>query len=137
MVTWSRFGLDFVEQREGSKMANIKVHAGDFNKWGTNSFSAMFGSVHLTLTDGKSKVYRAADIVEITVASEQNAKRIGGAVGWGAVGSLAFGPLGLLAGVMAGGNSKDVTFIARFKDGRKLLGTIDGKAFTKLQAIKF
>ena len=73
----------------------------------------------------------------VEVASEESVKRIGGAAGWGAVGALALGPVGLLAGVILGGRSKDVTFIATFKDGRKMLATTDSKTFTKLQALVF
>lgn len=116
-------------------MASIKVHAGDFNRWGNNSFA--WSSFVLALPDGGSKVYGSNDIEELEVASEQNVKRMGGAIGWGAVGALALGPLGLLAGVLSGGNRKDVTFVVRFKDDRKLLGTIDQKAFIKIQALRF
>ncbi|MGI2002125.1 hypothetical protein [Shewanella frigidimarina] len=54
------------------------------------------------------------------------------------MGALALGPAGLLAGLLlGGGKSKDVTFVAKFKDGRKFLGTTDNKTFTKLQAAVF
>lgn len=54
------------------------------------------------------------------------------------MGALALGPAGLLAGLLLGGEkSKDVTFVAKFKDGRKFLGTTDNKTFTKLQAAVF
>jgi hypothetical protein len=38
---------------------------------------------------------------------------------------------------MLGGRKKEVTFIARFKDGRKLLATTDSSTYTKLQAAVF
>lgn len=52
-------------------------------------------------------------------------------------GAALLGPVGLLAGLLLGGKGTDVTFIAQFKDGRKMLATTDAKAFTKLQALVF
>jgi len=43
----------------------------------------------------------------------------------------------LLAGLLLGGNKKEITFVAKFKDGRKLLATTDSGTFTKLQAAVF
>ena len=43
------------------------------------------------------------------------------------------GPVGLLLG----GKKKEVTFIARFKDGRKMLATTDNKTFVSLKAQVF
>jgi len=48
------------------------------------------------------------------------------------VGALALGPVGLLAGVILGGNKKEVTFVARLKDGRKFLATVDSKTYAKI-----
>lgn len=50
---------------------------------------------------------------------------------------LALGQVGLLAGLILGGNKKEVTFVAKFKDGRKMLATTDSKSFTKMQAATF
>ena len=63
--------------------------------------------------------------------------QLGGTVGWGVVGATLLGPVGLLAGLLLGGKGKDVTFIMKLKDGRKLLGTVDGKTYTKLNALIF
>ena len=75
------------------------------------------------------------DVVDI--ATEENVKKLGGTVGWGAAGALILGPVGLLAGLLLGGRKKQVTFVAKFKDGRKLLASTDSKTFTKLQAAVF
>jgi hypothetical protein len=52
-------------------------------------------------------------------------------------GAVLLGPLGLLAGVLVGGRKKEITFVAKLKDGRKFLGTPDSKTFTQLQAAVF
>lgn len=117
-------------------MAKLTIHAGDFMK----------GSQH-SVTFGQFCIYEpgkfmpisiaATDLEEIAPASEENVKKVGGTLGWGAVGGLALGPVGLLAGLLLGGNKKEVTFIAKFKDGRKMLATTDSKSYTKLAAAIF
>lgn len=79
----------------------------------------------------------SSQLAEVELASEEAVKRLGGTVGWGAVGALALGPVGLLAGLLLGGNKKDVKFVAKFKDGRKMLATTDSKAFTQMKAAVF
>jgi len=83
---------------------------------------------------GKKKKIKISEIEEIAIASEESVKKLGGAVGWGAVGALALGPAGLLAGVLLGGNKKEVTFIVKFKDGKKFMATGNQKAYTGLLA---
>jgi len=75
-----------------------------------------------------------SEVETVDIASEESVKKIGGTIGWGAAGGLVLGPAGLLAGLLLGGKSKDVTFVARFKDGRKMLATADSKTYTKLLA---
>ena len=117
-------------------MAKVKVLAGDFLK-GDGQFG--FGS--LTLKTKKHRIVGETipitELEDVEVATEENVKKLGGTVGWGAAGALVFGPVGLLAGLLLGGNNKQVTFVAKFKDGRKLLAITDSKTFTKLQAAVF
>lgn len=117
-------------------MAKVTVHAGDFTK-GAGRFE--LGKLWL-----QTKAHPVAgesiplsELESVDVASEESVKRIGGTVGWGVAGGVILGPVGLLAGLLLGGKGKDVTFVARFKDGRKLLATTDSKSFTKLQAAAF
>lgn len=78
------------------------------------------------------------DTVEsVEVASEEAVKRIGGTLGWGVAGAVLLGPVGLLAGLLAGGVGKDVTFVCKLKDGRKFLATAPSKMFVELQAAIF
>lgn len=118
-------------------MATIKVLAGDFYKGSQHKFN--FGT--LTLFSDKAKwmgeSIPSTQFASIEVASEESVKRAGGTIGWGAAGALVLGPVGLLAGLMLGGKSKDVTFIGVLHDGRKMLATTDSKTFTKLQAAIF
>lgn len=86
--------------------------------------------------DGISKreTIESTEIEYLSLASEENIKRLGGTVGWGAAGGLILGPVGLLAGLLLGGKSKEVTFLVKFKDGRKLIATTDPKTWTAIQA---
>lgn len=114
----------------------FKVHAGDFGD-GEASFSS---DVFRLPIPGKLfaqvKVPKE-QVAGVEVATEESVKRLAGAVGWGLVGGALLGPVGLLAGLLAGGRGKKVVFIVRFKDGRKLLGSADGKDFTAIQAAAF
>lgn len=118
-------------------MGKIKVHAGDFEKIGNNSFS--FGVFTLFTKEHPfmGETILSSELESIDTASEENVKKIGGTVGWGVVGGALLGPVGLLAGLLVGGKKKEVTFVAKFKDGRKLLATTDNKTYTKIQASTF
>jgi len=118
-------------------MSKVKIIAGDFKngdaQYSVGSFSAMRSNEHWFWGESLS----IKDFESIEVASEESVKKLGGTVGWGAVGALALGPIGLLAGLMLGGKGKDVTFIALHKDGRKFMATTDAKTYTKIQAGMF
>lgn len=113
----------------------IEVLAGDFKPGKNGQFVKGFllpvpGS--LTRESISAKAVR-----ELTVATEESVKRIGGTVGWGLVGGVALGGIGLLAGLIAGGKGKDVTFVCQFEDGRKFLGRTDSKTYQSMQAAFF
>lgn len=120
-------------------MATIKIHAGDFP---LGDASVHFGIITFRWQPGDGfsvgKSLRLKDELEsIEPASEEAVKRVSGTVGWGITGAVLLGPVGLLAGLLAGGRGKDITFIAHLKDGKKMLATTDSKTYTKLQAIVF
>lgn len=117
-------------------MATIKIHAGDFLK-GDSFFNR--DTLRLRTKDhsflGENIALSQLETVE--VASEESVKKIGGTLGWGAAGAVLLGPLGLLAGLMLGGRKKEVTFVAKLKDGRKFMGTTDNTTYTQMQAAIF
>ena len=107
----------------------IKVHAGDLSKKGThqflnNCFLMETASKKFGIIDRRDKIY-VSNLVEFEIASEENVKKIAGTVGWGIAGGLVLGPVGLLAGLLMGGKKKEITFIAKFKDNRKMLATTE------------
>ncbi|MBI2566870.1 MAG: hypothetical protein HYV63_07565 [Candidatus Schekmanbacteria bacterium] len=117
-------------------MAKIVVHAGDFLV-GDGSFS--FGSFTLKTAAHKivGETIPVSELLTLEVASEENKQKLAGMLGWSALGFFAFGPIGVLAGLLGGGRRKQVTFAAQFKDRRKLLATTDNATFIKLKAAVF
>lgn len=125
-------------------MPNIKVEAGDFRVGKFSNFSDGFSGVKFVMATevntwhGPVCVdYQATEVDEITEASEENVKRMGGTVGWGVAGAVLLGPVGLLAGLLMGGRGKSLTFVCRFKDGKKFLGTTDSKTYKRMIAATF
>jgi len=111
-------------------MAKIKILAGNFSKGNCDYSHGNFHFVH-------NKVISDKQLDAVEIATEENVKKIGGTIGWGVAGGAVFGPVGLLAGLLLGGKSKEVTFIAKFQNGMKFIATTDSKTFTKLQSITF
>lgn len=118
-------------------MATIKVLAGDFVEGSNGSFGWDSFELRTKVFDFNRETIPSKNIETIDIASEENVKRIGGTVGWGITGGVLLGPLGLLAGLLMGGKGKDVVFVTKFKDGRKLLASCDSKTYTKIQASVF
>lgn len=116
-------------------LGSLKIHAGDFK----DAKAANFGSGTFVFSTGifKTEKVPSSAIEALDVASEESLKKMGGTIGWGIVGGVALGGIGLVAGLLAGGRSKEVTFVCKFKDGRKLLATTDSKTFTEIQAACF
>lgn len=116
-------------------MSKIKLLAGDFQQ----AKDVRFGAGCFLFTYGlfKSETVKATELQELEVASEESLKRLGGTLGWGIAGGLLLGGVGALAGLLVGGRAKEVTFVAKFKDGRKLLATTDASTFKAIQAATF
>ena len=115
---------------------SFEILAGDFTKGGNAQF---LGDTFTLPVPGKwmREDIKVSQIEAVEIATEESMKKMGGAIGWGIVGGLALGGIGAVAGLLAGGRSKDVTFVCKFKDGRKMLAKADGKVFEKIQAACF
>lgn len=118
-------------------MASINVHAGDFPK---GKASLMFGVLSFSWQMGDGLMGKSIHLNEleaVDIATEESVKRLGGTLGWGVVGATLLGPVGLLAGLLAGGRKTEVTFVAKLKDGRKFLASADSAAYKKIAAAVF
>jgi len=83
---------------------------------------------------GLSFEYLKGNISSVEMVTEANKKKFIGAAGWGLVGLAALGPVGALAGVLVGGNKKEVCFACYLKDGRKILVKADAGLYQKIVA---
>ena len=71
-------------------------------------------------------------IIAADVLTEESKTSILGKAGWGAVGAIALGPLGLLAGVLGGGRSKEICVACELDDGRKFIATASTSEYQDL-----
>jgi hypothetical protein len=120
-------------------MSSIKILAGDFPVGGGSISNNVVALPRVGEMRWAAHEYlkMAETLKSVEVASEDSVKRVGGTLGWGLAGVAVLGPVGLLAGLLLGGKGKDVTFVANFKDGRKMMATTDQQSFNKLQALVF
>ncbi|NIE73863.1 hypothetical protein F3J45_05310 [Pantoea sp. Ap-967] len=112
-------------------MTRLTVQSGDFLQ-GEGEFRN--GSLTLKTPRSPSPGERISlnRVVDLRLASLESSRSLGSALGWGMAGALVAGPVGLLAGLWLGGKEEEVTFLATFKDGRKLLAITDGKTWSKI-----
>ncbi|MBK5002521.1 hypothetical protein IAE37_004797 [Pseudomonas sp. S31] len=112
-------------------MTRLTVQSGDFLQ-GEGEFRN--GSLTLKTLRSPSPGERIslARVSDLRLASLETSRSLGTALGWGMAGALVAGPLGLLAGLWLGGQKEEATFLATFKDGRKLMASTDGKTWSKI-----
>lgn len=110
----------------------IEIHAGDF-KVGKNS---QFVKDQFYLESNEQILREKIPVLsvkEVKEVSEDNIQSLSKTMGWGVAGSLLLGPVGLVAGLLAGFKStKRITFMCLFDDGRKFLGTTDSKTWNAI-----
>lgn len=75
-------------------------------------------------------------IKSIQPQTEESVKKLPEAVAWGLAGAMVgLGPLGLLAGVVFGGNRKAVCALIQLTDDRKFLAVMDSKVYQEVLAM--
>ncbi|WP_185982978.1 hypothetical protein [Aureimonas mangrovi] len=97
----------------------MKLLAGDWK----SEINVLLNNREFAFQNSLLKFERIAleEVAEFDVVTEENKASIAGKLGWGALGAIALGPLGLLAGVLGGGNRQERIISVSFKDGRKAL----------------
>ncbi|HEN8802482.1 hypothetical protein [Pseudomonas sp. CM27] len=112
-------------------MTRLTVQSGDFLQ-GEGEYRN--GSLTLKTPRSPSPGERIslARISDLRLASLESSRSFGSTLGWGVAGALVAGPVGLLAGLWLGGKEEEATFLATFKDGRKLMAITDGKTWSKI-----
>lgn len=113
----------------------MKVLAGDYKK----DCDVRFAGDRLQIQKGifSYEYIALVDISDFQIVTEENKTSILGKVGWGAVGAIALGPLGLLAGVIGGGNRQDRVMALETRDGKRVLLKGNAKDVEKFTAATF
>lgn len=103
----------------------MKVLAGDWQADSPiavkKSFTGKWQALMISAGMFKVDTIPMSDITEFQVVTEENKASILGKVGWGAAGLVVLGPLGLLAGVLGGGNKRDRLMVIKMRDGRSAM----------------
>ena len=113
-------------------MASFTIHGGSFRK-GKGTF--LFGILTVPKNSGGNENIPTTNLMSVEIATQEKQKKLLGMAGGGLVGLVVLGPLGAIGGMLVGGNSSKITFIATLRDNRTFLATCDTKTFSKLQAI--
>jgi hypothetical protein len=87
-----------------------------------------------TLWGAFEQIDLRSDVKKVTPQTEESVKKLPEAAAWGLLG-LALGPMGLLAGVVFGGNRKSVCALVELNDGRKFLAVMDSKIYQEVLGI--
>jgi len=116
-------------------MSSGEIIAGDFSK-GTYIFKS-FGTITLMRSNQLKGIDITKDIKNVEIVTEETKKKFIGSAGWGLVGGLALGPLGLIAGVLAGGNKKEILIACELKNGKKFIALVDSKLYKGLLSASY
>lgn len=124
-----------------ASLGNIEIYAGDFKPGKLSQLGwvrrGIFAREEMLIMDVGSRAREKiplSQIAEIEKASAESVNRLGGAIGWGIAGDALFGPVGLLAGLVAGSRGTNVDFVCKLADDRKFIATAPAKTFSKLRA---
>jgi len=116
-------------------MALVQIHGGDFGRRRATVGRSLLGRNTLRIPQGlfrKPAVVRLnREVASLQIADASTVKSFAGAAGAGLVGGLVLGPVGLLAGGLAGGNRRSASFVCKLADGRRFVGTTDRRTFDR------
>lgn len=119
----------------GAMFGSFELLAGDWDIKRGAQFT--FGKFIMPSDSFKGEVITPDMVRSIEIASEDNFKKWGNAAGWGLVGGLATGGIGLAAGLLFGGNKKTVMFVCQLTDGRKFMGKTSRGHYQKITVAHF
>ncbi len=112
-------------------MTRLTVQSGDFLQ-GEGEYRNGSLTLKTATSPSPGEKISLSRIKDMKVANQESSRNLGSAIGWGMAGALMAGPIGLIAGLWLGGKDEEVTFLATFKDGRKLCAVTDSKTWSKL-----
>lgn len=81
----------------------------------------------------KERIYLNKDTIErYEIIGEDTSKNMGSSFVKGAIGSVVLGPVGMVAGALAGSNNTNATLAIYFKDGKKSLIKVNESAYQSI-----
>lgn len=117
----------------------LKILSGDFSEKGC--LVSSLGTFSIIESNGflskKTETILNNNIERVELMTEEKAKSFLGAAGLGIAGAIVLGLLGAVAGLLAGGNKKEICFACYLKDGKKFMAVADAKTYQKLAALAF
>ena len=105
---------------------------------GAEISSSMFGKYTLEIPEGffkSRKVVLNDHLIAVEHITEENKYSILGKAGWGTLGAIALGPVGLLAGLVLGGNSKELCCACKLDTGEEFLVSCEVEECQKLKSL--
>lgn len=117
-------------------MAHFKLISGNIAQ--DSKLMSMLGVYQLYHSTGlfSTEDYNMLEnLVNITQITEENKASFIGKAGWGLAGGLVLGPVGLLAGLLAGGNKKTVCCAFEMLPHYRFVAEVEAKAYVTLSEI--
>ncbi|RON10066.1 hypothetical protein BK659_09185 [Pseudomonas brassicacearum] len=108
-------------------MAKINVLAGNFLQ-GDSEYREGAFRLKTPFNPALGVKVQASAFKTLEVASEDSVANKD-AIGYGIAGAMLLGPVGAIAGYLMAGKETEITFIATFKDGSKLLAATDSDTY--------
>ena len=111
-------------------MALIQITGGDFK-----SGTASYGAGELIFPGNKTsekKFIPVKSLRSLDITDKRKTLKLGKSLLLGGAGFALFGPLGA-AGALFGGSNKYVSFIGKFKDGKKFTARTDFETYKKIR----
>lgn len=133
----------------------FEIIAGDFHK--NTKYLKANGKICLRVLEMREdkpypvpyELNLVGNIANVEMVTEENKKRILGSAGWGVAGLTLGGIVGLaagglplaivagIAGILKGGNTKEVCLACHLRDGRKFMAIVDVKIYREICALAF
>jgi len=114
-------------------MSKITVISGDFLAGDAEFQSGLFILKSAVKPSLEIKI-PISKLETLETATEEIVNKKGSVIRWSLAGALLLGPVGLVAGWWLCDKEKEITFYAKFKDGRSLLATTDINTYSKFSA---
>jgi hypothetical protein len=113
-------------------MAKIQVLAGDFLH-GQAAYHTGCINIETALYPWPGINVSVLDLKSLEIDYDACTHSLPSALGLGTAGAMMLGPMGAAAGLMFSEDTKEVSFWAEFKDGRKFAGVTDAETYLSLE----